>query len=90
MATEFVRVTVEDVFGDDGFRVRWSVKDHWADVEVYKIAAYDTRDILIPCFRKKGWKCSNELVLAIGEAEEYLTGFVKWDGCTELDMGKPH
>jgi hypothetical protein len=31
------RVTQEDVFGEFGFRVRWSVLDHWADFTAWEI-----------------------------------------------------
>ena len=26
----------------------------------------------------------------LSQAEPYLEGFIKWDGCCELDQGKPH
>lgn len=59
-----VTVTVEDVLGEFGFRLRWSARKGWAD--------------------------GMDVVAKIDEAEPYLAGFVKWDGCAELDQGCPH
>lgn len=82
-----------------GFRVRWRVLDHWADVEVFEIVGVEvSKDAHIRHFlfhpkeddksdtRTPGY----DFVESIDQAEPYLTGFIKWDGCTELDQGNPH
>ena len=81
------RITVENIQDELGFTVRWKVQDHWADVEVFEVAAFgdDGREYLI-----KDWAHSGELTADIDNAEIYLEGYVKWDGCTELDQGRPH
>lgn len=84
------RITVEDIFGDFGFRVKWSVVDHWADIEVYEVESRGTELNSKPQFHRKGAACSPDGVEDISEAEKYLEGYIKWDGCTELDMGCPH
>ena len=82
---------VDDIFGDFGFRVVWyDTSKYFAYMKVYKVAA-------------RGEDCSPEfvnrydsvhkdyyLVKDTDNAEIYLEGYIKWDGCTELDMGCPH
>lgn len=88
------RITIEDYdpMGDGfGFRCKWAVRDHWADVEVFEVVA--TGDSNSPdkkFFELKDWQRSGDDTEDIEKAGPYLTGFVKWDGCTELDQGQPH
>ncbi len=81
------RHTQEEIFGEFGFRLIWSVEDHWADVRVYEITC---REEGKPLFNRNDWQSLPDPVESTEEAEEYLTGYVKWDGCTELNMGQPH
>ena len=82
----------EDVLGEFGFRLVWEVDNYRARVSAYKIASIvigdtDADDVI-----------QFESVIGTGEqftsdldkSVIYLDGFVKWDGCTELDMGCPH
>lgn len=69
------RLVEERIFGEFGFVLRWSVLDHWADVEVFEIVGYELDG------DDKEEMLSDDV---------YLVGYVKWDGCTELDMGCPH
>jgi len=89
-AENAARITVEDCLGDFGFRVRWSVQNHWADVEVFKVAARVDDEGGIAEFLQADWTNSDQLVRDINQAEHYLSGFIKWDGCSELDQGCPH
>lgn len=82
------RETVEDILGDFGFRLEWSVEDHWAAVKVFAIEARGGDDG-VPLFARDQSSTFDPIETTEG-AEEYLTGYVKWDGCTELDMGRPH
>lgn len=77
----------EDVLGEFGFRVVWSYLPHWADFKVYEInGRYDGSGEAI--FGKASWKNSSETVTDVAEAEPYMTGSVKWDGCSHLDFGR--
>lgn len=80
------RETIEDVGGEFGFRLRWRVSDHWADVEAWEVAAI--------CEGKKEFRSSSdpfrEFTADVEKAEKYLDGFIKWDGCAELNQGCPH
>lgn len=83
------RVTTEDILGEFGFRLVWSVSDHWADVKVYEILARDEN--AEPVFAHREWKSlPGDSVTDVSEAEVYCEGYVKWDGCAELDQGAPH
>ena len=85
--TEERRVTVEDVLGEFGFRVRWSVTDYHAEVEAYELVSSVPEKV----FAQKNWRSlPSDVTTDIDEGEIYLTGFVKWDGCTELSQGQPH
>ena len=83
------RTTTEDILGNFGFRMVWSVSDRWADVTAYEITERDMEEN-IPMFDRKGDDTGMDQIETHEDAEEYLSGFVKWDGCTELDMGQPH
>lgn len=78
---------VEDVGGEFGFRISWKIKPHWADFTVYEITS---READKPMFNRKDWQSLPDPVETIEEAEPYLTGFVKWDGCCEFHDVNTH
>lgn len=78
----------EDILGDFGFRIRWRYQSHWADVDVWQIAGRDIEGV--PLFERNGATDGMGMVQEIEAAEMYLTGFIKWDGCAELDQGNHH
>jgi len=77
----------EDCLGEFGFRVVWKVLPHWADVRVYEITS---REDGTPGFDRRGARSLPDPVHDITDAEVYLKGYIKWDGCSELDQGCPH
>jgi hypothetical protein len=90
-----MRETVEDVVIDKqgyaGFRVAWIVEDHWANVWVWEISGFTDGDRSKPSFYYFDEDGHQEWVDTIEEAKEwYLDGFVKWDGCSQFDMGDQH
>jgi len=89
LADEKKTATV-DIFGEFGFRVVWSYLPHWADVKVYKIVSRGVDINNTPMFQRKDSPCSPDPVLTVEEAEVYLEGYLKWDGCSDLDQGKHH
>jgi len=92
MLSEDERETlVEDVLDDSdgfGFRVKWNFYDYWANVEVYQVEVivYETN---VKEFPMAGGN-SADTTPDISGAEMYLKGYVKWDGCTELEQGCHH
>ena len=82
------RITIEDILGDFGFRVVWSVSEYCSEVTAYEITGRDTENA--PLFERKGAIGGPDYVESHDDAEEYLDGYVKWDGCTGLDMGQQY
>lgn len=82
------RFTIEDIMGEFGFRLVWAVADHWVDVVAYEITYRDESGK--PMFNRADWQSLPDPVASHEQAETYLTGFVKWDGCSELNQGQPH
>lgn len=82
----------EDVLGEFGFRLVWQVDNYVANVAAYKIASIvigDTdADDVIQFESVSG--TGEQFTADLDSSIIYLDGFVKWDGCTELDMGCPH
>ncbi len=76
------RQSEEFVFGDLGYLLRWSVQDHWANVVAHCITGHSESGV------KLYGLDFNEAVPPDDDAE--LAGYVKWDGCSELDQGCPH
>lgn len=86
------RVTAEDVdvLGDGlGFRLAWTVHDYSAQVTAYEIVAR-AADGGAPEFHVGGSMDMSDWTQDLDAAEPYLEGYVKWDGCTELNQGQPH
>lgn len=82
-------IKIERILGDQGFCIKWEIQPHWVDVTAFEVVAQDgaTGDDF---YQRKDSHFSPDCVSHIDEAEAYLEGYVKWDGCTELDMGRPH
>ncbi len=83
------RLTTDDIGSEWGFRLLWSVQDHWADVRVYEKVYTDPMEGAL--FAKEGWQAlPDDCTPDPEKAETYLKGYVKWDGCTELSFGHQH
>ena len=80
--------TIEDILGEFGFRLVWSISAYWADVKAYEITSRNPDGT--PNFNREGWGSLPDPVPTIDLAEMYLDGRVRWDGCSELDQGCPH
>ena len=89
------RVVVEDVFGEFGFRVRWTL--YPSHIEgVFCIATAEVWEILTyrnfhgpnqsPCFHKDGADDCSEHVDTVDESDKYLRARIKWDGCSNVDF----
>jgi len=75
------RRTVEDAVE---FRLVWNVNDYWADVVAYEHCGASDDGTVI-------WSdAALQLTDDFEAADPYLTGFVKWDGCSEFALGQVH
>lgn len=86
-AVELVeRVLHEDGFG---FVVLWRYEDHWVDLKVYEVATVDAETGETQFRRTPEHGGADEDVPML-EADVYADGFIKWDGCCEIDWGSSH
>ena len=75
------RKVVEDAVE---FRLVWSVSEYCADVVAYEnIGASDDGTVI--------WADADlQPTDEFEKADPYLSGHVKWDGCSEFDLGHQH
>lgn len=84
LAPVHVEFALAEYLGGLGFCLRWTLRgDTWADVEAFEIVGRYT-DSGATIYNRKGYTFSPDPVDTIDEAATYLTGFVKWDGCSEF------
>lgn len=84
--SEEYRIIIEDIGGELGFRVRWTIKgDCWADVEVYEVDSCDDDHAY---FHQAD--VAEEQTTDISKAEKYCHGYIKWDGCSHIDQDDTH
>lgn len=74
----------EEILGEFGFVLLWEVDRYWANLKVYKITGRDENNTALFGEFGKTSSVINE------DSETYLDGYLKWDGCCELDQGCPH
>lgn len=65
----------------------WENK-HGVEFTVYKVVGHDDDDR--PMFPRKGSLYSGDYKLDVSEAEPFLTIGVKWDGCSNWNVGDGH
>jgi len=78
----------EDVLGEFGFRIKWSYLPHWTDFKVYRIIGRTLDGI--PQFQKEGASTAPTFFTNEKGAVVYAEGYIKWDGCNEIDWGCHH
>lgn len=79
---------IDDCLGDFGFRVRYRYTATWCDVEAFEfVARFEDGH---GEFNKKDYVVSPDPVRALDDAQPYITGFIKWDGCSEFDWKETH
>lgn len=74
---------------DDGYTlVLQPTGTHSADFWLYSIAMWDTADREHRYWPKKDWRAlPQDTTDDLGLASPLASGFVKWDGCLELEVG---
>lgn len=77
----------EDILGEFGFRLDWVISEGWADVVAYEMTGSEDGK---PLFDRKNADHSGDFVDSIENAKPYLTGFVKFDGCSEFEISRVH
>lgn len=77
------RKSEEFVFGEMGYLLHWTVSNSWADVVAHRITGR-TRPEGVALY---GYDFK-ETPPPDDDAD--IDGYIKWDGCSELDQGRPH
>ena len=73
-----------------GFTIRWRWKnDSWMDFEVFEVSGLEGEGGP-KLYDQKDWQRSGDVVPSINDAEPYCTGYIKWDGCAEIDFESHH
>jgi len=76
-----------------GWCLRYEYTDTWLDFWAYEVIGVEMSPVEgRRWFRKKGKRSGNETDETddIEKAGPEITGFVKWDGCSEMALGRPH
>jgi hypothetical protein len=86
--------TTETIGGDMGITVLYKQKEEYAHVSVEFFAAEitglgttDGKTYNVPSYWRNGASSSSEDTEDFTEAERYVAGFVKWDGCSHYNFG---
>lgn len=80
------RKSVDKLLDDHsfGFVIEWEVEDHWADFKVFNVVSTSLVEPKVLDFLKKNHDTCFDHTTDTAEAETYLAGFIKWDGCAEF------
>ncbi len=74
-----------------GYLIVWRCLEHWADFRVYEVIFKEGEYPGEPLtFNRRDAICSPDPVTNLEDAEITMEGHIKWDGCSEIDMGRPH
>ncbi len=90
MTNEVLTFLSEDILGEFGFRVEWHYASHYANVKAFNIEARGMDASRTPMFPRKDSYTSPDHVLETENAEPYLEGTLKWDGCSDINQGDHH
>lgn len=72
-----------------GWCVRYETTETWLDFKAWEVVGVEVSpNPGRKSFHAKG--LGSEQVYTVEEAEPDLTGYVKWDGCSEMTIGQPH
>lgn len=74
----------EEFDGEFGYLIRFKAESHSAEFVVYEIVAHDGDDGTA-CFEVADGS-GDEWTDDLEEAEVFLSGFIKWDGCSNWDF----
>ncbi len=74
-----------------GWCVRYEYSPTWLDFEAFEVVGEEMSPRAgAKLFHKKGSANGGDTVYTVEESEPDITGFVKWDGCSEMKIGTPH
>lgn len=63
--------------------------EYHIEVALYRITGYLSDDDSVPCFHRKGAHSYPDDVEDVTDAECFMMGSIKWDGCSNWKMQDP-
>lgn len=63
---------------------------YWVDFELFEVTGVPHPEGQPAEYQRRGADTSPDLVRDLNEAESTAEGFVKWDGCTQFEIGAVH
>lgn len=79
-------VRIEDTPGDFGFRVRFEYDSTWCEFVAFEKVSRDADGR--PYFYEKDAVSSRQETISIADAEPYIMGYIKYDGCAEISFSE--
>lgn len=79
--------------GGFGFTIAWEVHEHKVSFRAYAIIADSMTDEHgqvdpRPLYHRRGAEDGMDMTFEMSEADVYMAGNVKWDGCSEVTFGE--
>jgi hypothetical protein len=78
---------MKDIIHFDDFTIVFQNEEHYVNITVYEIVGTLNDGKETKEYQRKGFPTSPDCVESIEEAEVYLNGSIKWDGCSDLYLG---
>lgn len=72
---------------EDEFIIFHTTQWHWMDFVVLYVISEDDDGAFFPL---GGWEDSSEVTDDPDKAEVFVRGYLKWDGCMEVEIGDKH
>lgn len=77
--------------GPSGWFVRYEHSDHWIDFKAYECVGEEmSPNPGKKLFSDKGGRGGHVYIEDLDKAEVTISGYVKWDGCSEMHFESPH
>lgn len=85
LPTKLVEYAITDPDGRFGFRVDWSYRNYWCDFTVREVVGHEAPPGDERLYRAKDWQSlPSDIIEDVEKAEVYLSGYIKWDGCSDV------
>jgi hypothetical protein len=77
--------------GAFGWLVRYEHTDTWIDFEAFEVVSVEmSPNEGAKSYARKGATTGEDTTYDVDDAEPTICGFVKWDGCSEMTLGRRH
>lgn len=85
---------VEHIGGELGWTITYEIHSHHVEFVVYEIACAHWSEngklVAERGYIRKGGNGPMDNVVSIDDAQSHISGYIKWDGCSEISLGDHH